>query len=520
MTELSVRTPGDSSEDRPQLSPWRVAVALVLLASALGAASVWVKEQVAGATHAVTKSTWFAPYVDTTLTPTLQFQDPSVNPARQAVLGFVVAANPRSCVPSWGANYSLAQAESDLSLDNRITQYESIGGSLAISFGGRDNTELSVACTNVDTLARDYLSVIDRYHANVMDFDVEGAALDNWTSIQRRALAVARVEKSVAQRGGHLAVWLTLPGETDGLQSNALAVVSAFLHAKVALAGVNIMAMDFTPSPADMRVATESALRALDGQLAALFPRYGIALSGTELWNHLGVTVMIGENDTAPQRFTLDDARALTGFAKAQHLGRVSMWSLNRDSQCGTAYAEVGVLSNTCSGTPQDTLGFSHVFTALTGTPGLAPPVRAPMNTNVADNPATSPYPIWQPEVPYPLRYLVVRDGNIYQAKWYNVGQDPATQVQYDWQTPWLLIGPVLAGDVAPTTTTLAPSTYPAWSPTVHYQAGQRVLLDGLPYQAKWYNTATSPAAEATNPSGSPWTPLFTIPGEPANSNP
>ena len=113
-----------------------------------------------------------------------------------------------------------------------------------------------------------------------------------------------------------------------------------------------------------------------------------------------------------------------------------------------------------------------------------------------------------------------MRNGNIYQAKWYNVGQDPATQVQYDWQTPWLLIGPVLAGDVAPTTTTLAPSTYPAWSPTAHYQAGQRVLLDGLPYQAKWYNTADSPAAEATNPSGSPWVPLFTIPGEPTNSNP
>ena len=370
MTERSVRTPDDSpSEDRPQFSPWRVAVALILLASALGAASVWVKDQVAGATHTVTKSTWFAPYVDTTLTPTLQFQDPSVNPARQAVLGFVVAATPHSCLPSWGASYSLAQAESDLSLDNRVTQYESIGGSLAISFGGRDNTELSLACTKVDTLARDYLAVIDRYHANVMDFDVEGAALDNWNSIQRRALAVARVEKSVAQRGGHLAVWLTLPGEIDGLQSNALAVVSAFLHARVALAGVNIMAMDFTPSPANMEVATESALRALDGQLAALFPRYGVNLSGTELWNHLGVTVMIGENDAAPQRFTLDDARALTGFARTQRLGRVSMWSLNRDSQCGAAYAEVGVLSNTCSGTPQDALGFSHAFTALTGTP-------------------------------------------------------------------------------------------------------------------------------------------------------
>ena len=520
MTELNVRTPEDSSpESQPQLSVWRVTFALIVLASALAGATIWVKDQVAGATHAVTKSTWFAPYVDTTLTPTLQFQDPSANPARQAVLGFVVAATPHSCVPSWGASYSLAQAESNLSLDNRVTQYEAIGGSIAISFGGRDNTELSLACANVNTLASDYLKVIERYHASVIDFDIEGAALDNWASIQRRALAVARVEQTVSHRAGHLAVWLTLPSETNGLQANAMSVVREFLHAKVALAGVNIMAMDFSPSPSNMLAATESALRAVDGQLAGLFSRYGITLSGTELWNHLGVTVMIGENDTAPERFTVDDARTLSVFAASQHLGRVSMWSLNRDSQCGAAYAEVGVLSNTCSGTPQDPLAFSHVFAGLKGTPGLAPPVSAAATSNVPDNPATSPYPIWQPGVPYPLHYLVVRDGNIYQAKWYNVGQDPATQVQYDWQTPWLLIGPVLPGDGPPTTTTLAPSTYPAWSPSAHYQAGQRVLLDGLPYQAKWYNTADSPAAEATNPSGSPWSPLFTIPGEPANAN-
>lgn len=522
MTELSVRTPDDdaSPEARPQLSAWRVGFALLLLAGALGAGTVWVKDQVAGATHAVTRSTWFAPYIDTTLTPTLQFQDPSVNPARQAVLGFVVAQHPHSCTPSWGASYSLAQAETDLSLDNRVTQYESIGGTLAISFGGRDNTELSLSCTNPVTLAKDYLTVVERYHANVIDFDIEGAALDNWASIQRRAQAVANVERAVTARGGHLAVWLTLPAESDGLQSNALAVVAAFLHAKVALAGVNIMAMDFSPAPANMLTATESALHSLEGQLASLFPRYGITLSSDGLWNHLGVTVMIGENDVAAERFTVDDARALTSFARRQHLGRVSMWSLNRDSQCGAAFAEVGILSNTCSGTPQDPLAFSHAFGDLKGTPGAAPSVSAPTINTVPDNPATSPYPIWQPGVPYPLHYLVVRDGSIYQAKWYNVGQDPATQVQYDWQTPWLLIGPVLKGDRAPTTTTLPASAYPAWSPSVHYQAGQRVLLNGLPYQAKWYNTADSPAAAATNPSGSPWSPQFTIPGEPSSTTP
>ena len=35
--------------------------------------------------------TWFAPYVDTTLTPTYPFESASDQPARQVVLGFVVA---------------------------------------------------------------------------------------------------------------------------------------------------------------------------------------------------------------------------------------------------------------------------------------------------------------------------------------------------------------------------------------------------------------------------------------------
>lgn len=44
------------------------------------------------------------------------------------------------------------------------------------------------------------------------------------------------------------------------------------------------------------------------------------------------------------------------------------------------------------------------------------------------------------------------------------------------------------------------------------------MLYQGLPYQAKWINQGTSPATESTDPSGSPWKALYTIPGEPANS--
>jgi chitinase len=69
----------------------------------------------------------------------------------------------------------------------------------------------------------------------------------------------------------------------------------------------------------------------------------------------------------------------------------------------------------------------------------------------VADtNSADAPYPQWSAAADYPLGYQVVENGEIYQAKWYTSGDDPAAQVQNPWQTPWELIGPVLPGDNGP----------------------------------------------------------------------
>ncbi|MGH8996713.1 MAG: hypothetical protein ACRDYB_11885, partial [Acidimicrobiales bacterium] len=133
-------------------------------------------------------------------------------------------------------------------------------------------------------------------------------------------------------------------------------------------------------------------------------------------------------------------------------------------------------------------------------------------------NPADSPYPQWNGTEPYVAGYKVVRQGYIYEAKWYNQGYDPAAQQQFPSQVPWLMIGPVLPGSHQPKLPTLAEGTYPDWSVTQTYSAGDKVLFNGLPYQAKYSTEGASPAAEATDPPASPWTPLFTIPGEPKGS--
>jgi chitinase len=464
----------------------------------------------------------FAPYVDATLTPTFQFQSSSADPAQQTVLGFVVAEPGSGCTPSWGGAYTLAAANQALAMGSRIAQVQQDGAQPIVSFGGQAHTSLDVACTSVSSLTAAYQSVISAYRVTTIDLDIEGAALNNFQAEQRRAAAVANLEHAAQAAHRKLAVWLTLPVEPSGLQGAAISVIESMLRDRVSITGINVMTMDFSQPPAPgstMLTSVESALRAAHGQMAGIFPRYGIHLSSQQIWQRLGATVMVGQNNIEGETFSVADARGLVSFAAANRLGRVSMWSLNRDSQCGSSFPENGVVSNTCSGTAQSALAFSDAFGRLKGGASVTPAAGNVQPAVANTNPADAPYPLWSASADYPLGYKVVEEGEIYQAKWYNTGDDPAAQVQYAWQSPWELLGPVLPGDHAPVMITPPKAGhYRSWSITAHYHAGSKVLYQGLPYAAKWINQGVSPQTEVSDPSGSPWKPLYKVPGEPAGA--
>jgi chitinase len=231
--------------------------------------------------------------------------------------------------------------------------------------------------------------------------------------------------------------------------------------------------------------------------------------------------VMIGQNDVAGERVSVSDASAVAHFASDHGMGRVSMWSLNRDAQCGVTFAVIGTHSNNCSGVAQAPLQFTKTFLQLGGnaranaaavtTPGLVPAAT----TATADNPATSPYPIWQPTQAYRENYKVVWHQAVYIAKWYSEGQTPDAENVAPSASPWRLIGPVLATDRAPVIPKLPAGTYPAWSPTKVFTVGDRVLYQGLPYRAGWYTQGDLPGSSGQNGTQSPWTALYRIPGEP-----
>lgn len=504
-------SPSPAPSPRRRLSPWRVLVALVVVGGLAYGVPLVVRKNLTSA--ATPLPTYFAPYVDVTATPTYDFQVGAMDPARQVLLGFVVASPSDPCQPSWGGYYSMAAADQSLNLGLRVTQYESAGSDVGISFGGQANTPLASTCTSVATLAQDYVDVARHYHSSTLDFDVEGAALADTAGTQRRAEALATdTKKGAPLAAAH--IWLTLPGSLQGLGTSALAQVASLLARHVPLAGINVMAMNYGSAVPDMTSAIEGTVRDTAAQVQKLANQYGDGLTGANLWAHLGVTVMIGQNDSMGESVTLDDAQSLEGFAQSNHLARLSIWSLNRDAPCGTSSgAENGVLSTSCSGVTEGVLGFSDVFAHLKGTMSTTTNVAGPP-LKLDTNPADAPYPEWQPTAVYVEGYKVVRSGYVYQARWYNTGVDPSATTD-PWTTPWVLLGPVLQGDHAPTTTTVPAGTYPEWTESGVYSAGDKVLYRGEPYVAKWYNVGARPSTALVDAAASPWRPLFSLPGEP-----
>lgn len=510
----------------PQLSPVRVVVLLVVLAAlAFGGWRLLSKDPSAASAKSAAVPV-YSPYVDVTQTPTYPFQLPSANPVSSVYLSFIVSDSSEPCTPSWGTFYTLDQAEQGLDLDARTAQLRQQGGSVSVSFGGQANQEIAVGCSDPGQLIDAYMAPIQRYKATTVDFDLEGQSLADTAANARRATAVATIQKRMAKSETPLRVWLTLPVSASGLTAEGVAAVKSMLDAKVDLAGVNAMTMDFGPGEGaddDMVGTIERALNATQQQVQALWREAGLPSSAGAAWGHVGVTPMLGVNDIADQRLTTGDARELAAFVNKRGIPRVSAWSLNRDSECGGAFAKTGVVSNTCSGVVQEPLQFTHIFSELRGTktarkedPDAAPePQRAAKGSS--DDPATSPYPIWRPTAAYGSGYKVVWQGQIYQASWWNQGTVPGSAAADSPTGPWQPIGPVPAGSHAPKLVPLVRGSFKRWSPTTVYQAGDGVDFEGMPYRARWYTRGEQPLQELPPDPSQPWEPLFKYPGEPTD---
>jgi hypothetical protein len=83
--------------------------------------------------------------------------------------------------------------------------------------------------------------VIDRYHVHSLDFDIEGAAVQDQHSITLRDQALVGLKAT----NPDLIISYTLPALPTGLTADGLNVLASAKHDGVNIDVINIMAMDY-----------------------------------------------------------------------------------------------------------------------------------------------------------------------------------------------------------------------------------------------------------------------------------
>ena len=307
-----------------------------------------------GTTSPSPKPFRFAPYADMAGWPPPPLDEIRRDTGADRIsLAFVVQNKKGGCDPTWGAYDEYPAAGATPYRRDHVKAFQQSGGDVVLSFGGAEGTELALVCDD-EQLVTAYRSVIDAYGATHVDFDIEGAAVHNTLANTRRAKAIAKLQR---ERPG-LVVTYTLASAVYGLEPKDEAILDDALAQGVDVAAVNIMTMNFgAPFAPDMGALTIQAANGLHGQLAQRYP----ALTSAQLWGKVGITPMLGINDTADQIFTVADARDVAAFAAAHDVGMVGVWSMGRDIQCLTP---VTTKQPDCSGVDQEKWAFTKALIA------------------------------------------------------------------------------------------------------------------------------------------------------------
>jgi Carbohydrate binding module (family 6) len=292
----------------------------------------------------------FAPYIDMSITADENLvaiqQQSGVKAFSLAFLDAVGA-----CDIGWGGlggalpNDTLANGTSILTL---VQQLQTAGVTFVYSIGGANGIDPAAYCTSASSLQAVYQTAINRYGIKYLDFDIEGAATAQTAEITLRDKALVGLK--AANPG--LVISFTIPVLPTGLVAgDGLNLLPSAKPDGVDLSVVNIMTMDYGTAGIEMGNAAMEAAADTETQIQQA------GLSAT-----VGITPMIGQNDSGGEIFTLADANTLLNFANAHsYVSRLAMWSMGRDN--GSCAGDTAA-SPSCSGVSQSTYQFSDIFKA------------------------------------------------------------------------------------------------------------------------------------------------------------
>jgi chitinase len=284
----------------------------------------------------------FAPYADISLGVGSQVAaNASAAGLKAITLAFLVDG---SCTAVWGGGLgSVANAmfPNGTSVKSAIDALVAQGVSVIVSWGGAAGS-IQSSCGTASQVQAMYQSVFNAYpNITGQDFDIEGGINNTVVAQALKGLKAANPSKSIS---------LTLPVLPTGLVTAGLNIVNACHAIGFHPDTINVMAMDYgsaNDNGGNMLLSAQQAAQATRNQTGDM----------------IGITPMIGVNDTNTEIFTLSNAGALVSWARGQSfINRLAFWSLARDN--GTCAGQ-GFASPVCSGVAQSTWQFSSQFTAF-----------------------------------------------------------------------------------------------------------------------------------------------------------
>ncbi len=342
---------------------------------------------------------YFAPYVDAG--GDLQTQTGATDLADLAqksgdkyfTLGFIDAGN--GCVPQWeGSGVSLENDGGSLdqpvavsaNAPSEINNLRQAGGDVIISFGGENGTELATACGNAQDLEQAYQSVVDHYHVDHIDFDIEDPASLDHAADDLRSQALALLQQQEQQVGQTIYISLTLPSEPTGLitspNSDGLYVAQSAINNGVNVNKFNLMTMyyqGYCNSPCDMGQAATQSADALAQQLQSWYQQKGQNLTTDQIDDKIGITPFVQSGQPDNVAITPAQAQTILTYAQQHQIGMLSEWSTWYDSAQNYAFSKIFSSYNGPSTNP-------------TSTPSLLPTTTPPSTTT--PDPTSTPIAI------------------------------------------------------------------------------------------------------------------------------
>jgi chitinase len=285
----------------------------------------------------------FSPYFDITMASPALRDVANATGQKHFTLAFALADS-TGCNPSWGGTIPL----NDSRVIGEVGDLKSVGGDVTVATGGAAGPYLENTCGSTATLLAAYEKALDAVGSNRLDVDVEAS------------IPVAQVNAALKQlqtdRGTAITYTLRVQGQDYGVDPFSVQILQDAASRGLNVT-VNPMLMDFGYT-GDWGSALISAANATLGQMRQIWP----GKSDADLKRMLGLTPMIGKNDTGPTT-TQTVAQQVLSYAQSNHVGYIGFWSVGRDN----GGCPNGTVSPTCSGISQSTYEFTNIFKVFTG---------------------------------------------------------------------------------------------------------------------------------------------------------